>query len=130
MAETIEDIIDAIRKSTKKSVASITARRLESHGGMDRCAVDDAITCLRDDDRFLRDIANRLKRAIQRERKARVKRNCDRFKTWKEAEETYWTERHELINGLPTAKDRCKAIDRFGDVHDWLFAPTKKGGAE
>ena len=129
MTETIEDIIDAIRKSTKKSVASITARRLEYHGGRDCCAVDDAITCLRDDDRFLRDIANRLKRAIQRERKARVKRNCDRFDDPNAAVLAYADFVRKIRYNVEGERMDWNVEVDYGPF-SWLFAPAEKGGAK
>ena len=64
--ETIPELVAIIRASAKGSVASKVARHLERWGGNDICTINDAITCLRDDDKYLREIATRINRAWKR----------------------------------------------------------------
>ena len=64
--ETIAAIVAEIRKAAKDSYAEKTAKRLEDHeatGTRDALDIKDAIQCLRDDDKYLLDLANRIERA-------------------------------------------------------------------
>ncbi len=64
--ETLADIVADIRKATADSVASKVAARIE-RGDNSGSAMMEAIQCLRDDDMFLNEIADRIEAAAKRE---------------------------------------------------------------
>ena len=69
--ETLAAILAEMRKSAKDSYAEKTAKRLEDHeatGTRDALDIKDAIQCLRDDDKYLLDLADRIEAATERER--------------------------------------------------------------
>lgn len=71
--EPLSAILAEMRKSAKDSYAEKTAKRLEDHeatGTRDALDIKDAIQCLRDDDKYLLDIADRIEAAAKRERNA------------------------------------------------------------
>lgn len=69
--ETLAAILAEMRKTAKDSYAEKTAKRLEGHeatGTRDALDIKDAIQCLRDDDKYLLDLADRIEAAARRER--------------------------------------------------------------
>ena len=70
--ETIPQIAREVLESTKNSYASITAKRLSKWQGYDKATVDDAIQCLKDDDKYLKQLAKRMLAAWKREKKGNM----------------------------------------------------------
>lgn len=71
--ETLAAIVAEIRNAAKDSYAEKTAKRLEDHeatGTRDALDIKDAIQCLRDDDKYLLDLADRIEAAAERMRDA------------------------------------------------------------
>ena len=64
-SETISDIINEIRRDTTPSSAKV-AVELEEQTTGNRVLLQDAATCLRDDEHYLKELADRLEAAARR----------------------------------------------------------------
>lgn len=64
--ETSDDIVSEIRKD-KKPYALKVAKELEKSSFGDRALMEDAATCLRDDSTYIKEIADRVEAAKERE---------------------------------------------------------------
>lgn len=70
--ETLAAILAEMRKSAKDSYAEKTVKRLEDHeatGTRDALDIKDAIQCLRDDDKYLLGLADRIEEAVSSDRR-------------------------------------------------------------
>jgi hypothetical protein len=77
--ETLAAILAEMRESAKDSYAEKTAKRLEDHestGTRDALDIKDAIQCLRDDDKYLLDLADRIE-AAEREMAKEMSKKLD-----------------------------------------------------
>lgn len=94
--KTLDDILAEMRNAAKDSYAEKTAKRLEDHeatGTRDALDINDAIQCLRDDDKYLIDLADRLEAAVNRMRDA----YCDLCKEKDEAYDRLLLERDKAV---------------------------------
>lgn len=107
--KTLDDILAEMRNAAKDSYAEKTAKRLEDHeatGTRDALDINDAIQCLRDDDKYLLDLADRIKAAVDRMRDA----YCDLCKEKDEAYDRLLLERDKALKA--SASGNVAAIRR------------------
>lgn len=135
--EALDDILAEMRNAAKDSYAEKTAKRLEDHeatGTRDALDINDAIKCLRDDDKYLLDLANRAEAAAGQMRDA----YCDLCKEKDEAYDLLLLERDRAIKAraalstpprncdVGTPKEQSERFEAFCDSH-WDLNNTDGG---